>query len=286
MNQRNVWRFASLTFEILLGCFLVSLFFGARGLSAGFSVSAAGPSPTTALIQGAGTADLTVSKTGSPGTVVTGNNITYTINFTNAGPDAATTVQVQDTVPAGTTFVSASVTSGTGWSISAPAVGGTGTVIFSKGSVANAETAVFSVVVRVTSGVPISNTVTASSAANDPNPGNSSSTANTAVALFDLCIQDDATRAVLTINTTTGSYQFADCSKGVSFSGVGVVTRDPSMCKIFFSSAGGKVGSSTTSATMNLCTMTGSAQVFKPGSTTATKLNDSNLGNNTCGCVL
>ncbi|HEU4386911.1 MAG TPA: DUF11 domain-containing protein [Blastocatellia bacterium] len=282
MNHRGGCRFAWLSFEILLGSLLLFLFLDV-GLD-GRSTASAAVLPGGALLQGPGTADLTVSKSGSPGTVVTGNNITYTINFSNGGPDAATTVMVQDPVPAGTTFVSASVTSGAGWSISAPAVGGTGTVTFSKASVANGETAVFSIVVKAASAMGISNTVAATSAATDPNPGNSTSTASTAVAAFDLCIQDDATRATLTINATTGAFQFSDCGKGVTFSGVGVATRDPSLCKIFFSSQANKTGAFATSATINLCTMVGTAQVFKPGSTTATKLFDSNISNNSCGC--
>ena len=49
-------------------------------------------------------ADLSVTKSDSPDPVVAGQNLTYTINFTNNGPNPATSVTVSDTVPANTTL--------------------------------------------------------------------------------------------------------------------------------------------------------------------------------------
>src|SRR4029450_2090408 len=92
---------------------------------------------------------------------------------------------VTDGVPANTTFVSASVTSGTGWSISSPAVGGTGNVIFSKANVANGETATFQIVVKVNAGTlhgtVINNSATAASSIPDPASGNNTGMASTTV---------------------------------------------------------------------------------------------------------
>ena len=51
-------------------------------------------------------AGLTVNKSG-PVSASTGSNITYTINYANTGGATATNVVIKDTVPAGTTFVSA-----------------------------------------------------------------------------------------------------------------------------------------------------------------------------------
>ncbi len=130
-------------------------------------------------------ADLAVTKSDSPDPVAAGQNITYTINFVNNGAGNATNVTVTDAVPANTTFVSASVVTGTGWSVSAPSVGGTGNVVFSKASTANGETAVFQIVVNVNSatagGTIISNTVTAASSTPDPNSANNTATATTTV---------------------------------------------------------------------------------------------------------
>ncbi len=130
-------------------------------------------------------ADLAVTKTDTPDPVFAGNNITYTVNFVNNGPSNAQTVTVTDAVPANTTFVSAAVTTGSGWGIGAPAVGGTGNIIFSKATVATGETAVFTVVVNVNSntaaGTTITNNAVAASATTDPTPGNNTGTATTAV---------------------------------------------------------------------------------------------------------
>jgi uncharacterized repeat protein (TIGR01451 family) len=58
-------------------------------------------------------AGLTLTKTDSPDPVIAGNNLTYTLTVANGGPSTALDVVVTDTLPAGTTLVSA--------------VGGTGT---------------------------------------------------------------------------------------------------------------------------------------------------------------
>ena len=92
---------------------------------------------------------------------------------------------VTDAVPANTTFVSASVLTGSGWTTSAPALGGSGTVVFSKASFVQAETAAFQIVVRVAAatagGTVVTNTATIASAAADPTPGNNAGVATTTV---------------------------------------------------------------------------------------------------------
>ncbi len=49
-------------------------------------------------------ADLSVSKTDSPDPVIAGNNLSYTITVTNAGPSNALGVSLTDVVPTGTSF--------------------------------------------------------------------------------------------------------------------------------------------------------------------------------------
>ena len=64
------------------------------------------------------TADLSVTKT-CPDTIVKGNNVSYTIKVTNSSTNpspaggTATSVYIDDTLPAGVTFVSASISQGT-----------------------------------------------------------------------------------------------------------------------------------------------------------------------------
>ncbi len=51
-------------------------------------------------------ADLSISKTASPTNTTLGGTVTFTINVTNGGPDAATNVEVTDLLPAGLTYQS------------------------------------------------------------------------------------------------------------------------------------------------------------------------------------
>ena len=57
-------------------------------------------------------ADLAVAKTVSNPTPNVGDTITFTVTLTNAGPDAATGVEVTDLLPAGLSFVSATASQG------------------------------------------------------------------------------------------------------------------------------------------------------------------------------
>ena len=108
-------------------------------------------------------ADVSISKTDGPDPVVAGNQITYTLAVTNAGPSTATGVTVTDAIPAGTSFVSA-----TG--------GGTesgGTVTWNLGSLASGSSTNVQLVVAVDSGriADLSNTATVATSTTDPVPG-------------------------------------------------------------------------------------------------------------------
>ena len=113
------------------GCaFVVAtvLLLALQGLSASPGGLLASPAPPPALRPVS--TDLAITNlTASPTPVVmVGTNSTYTIDFRNNGPDAAGNASAKLPTPTDTTFVSASVLSGTGWNLSfSPAVGGTGT---------------------------------------------------------------------------------------------------------------------------------------------------------------
>ena len=62
---------------------------------------------------GAQQADLSVAKTVSDSTPNVGDTVSFTVTLANAGPDAATNVAVQDLLPAGLSFVSATPSQGT-----------------------------------------------------------------------------------------------------------------------------------------------------------------------------
>ena len=117
------------------------------------------------------TADLSVSKTGSA-SVVRGSNAVYTITVSNAGPDAAASVQVADVTPAGLTFVSSTGDCTTAFpcSLGTLASGATRTI-----------TTTFSVPSGYSGPSPFTNTATVSSTATDPAPGNNSSSVSTSM---------------------------------------------------------------------------------------------------------
>jgi uncharacterized repeat protein (TIGR01451 family) len=125
-------------------------------------------------------ADLAITNS-APTTALTGTNLTYTIAVTNKGPNTAFEVTVADSVPRGTTFVSASTSAG---ACKTPAVGAaSGRVTCTAPSLANAAGFVVSMVVKVTarSGNTLSDTAGVSSLVYDPSATNNSATATTTV---------------------------------------------------------------------------------------------------------
>jgi uncharacterized repeat protein (TIGR01451 family) len=132
-------------------------------------------------------ADLKITKTGTEMITIDGN-ITYTITVTNTGPEAAQNVTVTDDTPSSTTFISARGlgAAATEWAVTQPTPGQTGTVVFSKASVASGETATFEIVVHgrdnpVNPPVAITNTAVVASATGDPNAANNTATVITPV---------------------------------------------------------------------------------------------------------
>jgi len=123
-------------------------------------------------------AELAVSQTVVPQTVVTGSNLTYNITVTNNGPARATGVSVTDMIPVGTSFVSLAAPAG--WASATPNVGQGGSVVLTKASVPANESATFTLVVSADcgtlNGTAIQNTATVAGTRPDPNTNNNSST--------------------------------------------------------------------------------------------------------------
>jgi uncharacterized repeat protein (TIGR01451 family) len=161
----------------------------------------------TAVATVTASADLAVNKTG-PATANAGTDITYTVTVTNNGPSNAASVAFSDVVPANTTFVSESQTTGSTFSCTKPSVGGTGTVNCTLASFAPGS-ATFSITVHVSpgaAGAVISNTANATTTTTDPNPGNNTSTALTnAIASADVSIVKTAPAAASTGSNLTYS---------------------------------------------------------------------------------
>ena len=127
-------------------------------------------------------ADLSVTKEDDPDPVEPGEDLVYTITVTNSGPDTASNVNLVDSVPSGTTFVSLSEPAG--WSCLTPAPGDVGDVLCSIASL-GVGSAVFTLTVEVdagTAGTEISNSATVTSSSEDPDESDNTGSASTTVA--------------------------------------------------------------------------------------------------------
>jgi len=125
------------------------------------------------------TADLKINNV-APTATPSGSPLIYTIAVTNQGPDMATNVNIQDTIPAGTTFNSVAASNG---SCTAPAPGSTGTVTCTASNLVSGGAITVTLIVNVTaaSGNSITDTATANSVNPDPSPADNSATATTTV---------------------------------------------------------------------------------------------------------
>jgi uncharacterized repeat protein (TIGR01451 family) len=119
-------------------------------------------------------ADLALTLSDSPDPVASGAQLTYTLTASNLGPQAVNSVSVEQQLPSGPTFVSASSTLG-----SCSPVGNT--VTCTLGTLSAGANATITVVIRpMTTGV-IASTASVSGAFPDPNPVNNSANATTSV---------------------------------------------------------------------------------------------------------
>lgn len=151
--------------------------------------------------------NLYITDSTGPSTVVPGTVVTYTLKPINLGPSPATHIVVTDTLPAGTTFVSA--TPATGWTVEAPAVGAGGTVKFLKADMDENESAVLTLQISLPpsmkTGVFLTNKVTMASDMPDPTPSNNSISISgvlTGIAAIPLTYTVSADPVVAGTNTT------------------------------------------------------------------------------------
>jgi uncharacterized repeat protein (TIGR01451 family) len=118
-------------------------------------------------------ADLATTKTG-PEDAYVGQPITYTINVANLGPDDATDVVILDTLPTGATFLSAP-----GFCSHTTGVVTCNVPLIDPGGSSN-----FEIAISMAGPGLISNTVTATAAQLDVNPGNNTATVQNEVAVY------------------------------------------------------------------------------------------------------
>ncbi len=119
-------------------------------------------------------ADLSIRKVANPNPAIPGQDLTYTIIVTNAGPSDADSVTVADTLPAG--FTLALVTASQGGCAALPC---------NLGTIPAGGNATLTIVGKVNASATagqLANTATVSSAQTDPVPGNNSGTVSPAIA--------------------------------------------------------------------------------------------------------
>jgi uncharacterized repeat protein (TIGR01451 family) len=120
------------------------------------------------------TADLAVTQSVTPIPGIVGQDLVYTIVVTNAGPSVATGVTLQNTLPTGTTFVSASETP-----LGAPGPN----LTFNLGDLAQGATRTIMIIVQPTQTGNVTNVATATSPTPDNNQGNNTSSLTTNVVM-------------------------------------------------------------------------------------------------------
>jgi uncharacterized repeat protein (TIGR01451 family) len=123
--------------------------FGMKGLGLGEAVAQSNLCPSSNVTVPNTSADLVITKTATPSTVTAGSNITYTIRVENCGPATAVNVSFSDPLPANTTIVSVSQTSGPAFVLNIPPAHSGGTVSGNRTTLNVGEVAVFQIVVHV-----------------------------------------------------------------------------------------------------------------------------------------
>ncbi|HML94807.1 MAG TPA: DUF11 domain-containing protein [Thermodesulfobacteriota bacterium] len=129
---------------------------------------------TTAVEAEPESADISVTKTGSPNPATVDQELTYTVTVSNSGPDVAANVVVTDTLPAGAIFISANPEQG-----SCEHAGGV--VTCDLQNIAGGGDVVTTIIIIPTIPGVASNNVTVTSDVDDPDPGDNSDEENTDV---------------------------------------------------------------------------------------------------------
>ena len=170
-------------------------------------------------------ADLAVTKSVDDSGATVGDEVTFTVDVTNTGPDTARNVVVDDTLPTGLTFQGASATKG-----EYDESNGT----YSVGDLANGETATLTLTATIEDTANLENVATATSDTFDPDDSNNEDSSTPSPQVADLSLTksvDDPTppansnvEYTLTLtndgpNTATGVEVTDTLPDGVTFEG-------------------------------------------------------------------
>lgn len=171
-------------------------------------------------------ADVIVSKGMISGSLSAGGQVIFSVQVDNAGPDAATAVDLSDSIPINTSFVSFDQLSGPVFTCTSPIAGATsGSTSCTIASLTRGASATFVATYQigsVTGGTVISNTASVSSTTPDPSTDNNSSTAEGVVvgspcmisATTNITVDADAGQAGAVVTYATPSYS-GDCGTAI-----------------------------------------------------------------------
>jgi len=130
----------------------------------------------TTTVEGTGepSANLSITKSGSPNPVIVNQQLTYTVTVTNIGPDSATNVVVTDTLPAGAIFGSATPDQGS-------CNEALGVVTCNLGTITAGNSVIITIIITPTVVGTASNNVTVVSDVDDPDENDNSDDEDTDV---------------------------------------------------------------------------------------------------------
>ena len=167
--------------------------------------------------------------TSAIGSASSNSQVLFSVDVTNGGPSDAGSVQLTNSVPANTTFVSFQQLAGPSFTCTTPNVGETGDTVCTITTLAKGETSTFLgtyLVGNAANGTVISNTASAASSTDDPNTDNNSLTAEVEVSNApcvlstpsNITVDADAGQAgaVVTYTTPTGT---GDCGSSTTGEG-------------------------------------------------------------------
>ena len=121
------------------------------------------PITTNAEVVVGASADLAITKVANTTTPLVASNVTFTLTVTNHGPDTATNITVNDTLPTGLTYVSSNASQGSYDS---------GTHVWTIGTLADSAYATLGITATVTQAGAITNTASVHGDETDPDADN------------------------------------------------------------------------------------------------------------------